>query len=282
MARRPIRHTDTTLGWQVREFRALWKAIREMRAERRLGQSEVEEGGDLRIRGLLSVLGELVVTGIVNLTGTLSMRSDAGAEMVRLGDMTYGRGLGFTRSDGTEAYVLAKAFSNSDTETWGLFDRNGDTIVSEEPLWGGGLARPRLEYPFQPVAATSGTPTLCGPYGFERSSTSDVWETLFVYEGRRQNVFLDLKFAAMCSDATTSGEIRAINLATGNQLVQFFGVPWEADVPVGTTSMTVIDPQPYAAVLPGEVDDYLGVGLQVRRTAGTGSITASVVMAIGG
>src|SRR5690606_757830 len=114
-----------------------------------------------------SVLGQLVVTGLVDLSGTLSMKSDDGAEMIRIGDMTYGRGAAFVRGDGVEAYVLARAFSNSDTETWGLFDRNGDVIVSEEPL-ASGLARPRLEYPFQPVAATSGTPTVCGPYGVER------------------------------------------------------------------------------------------------------------------
>lgn len=264
-------------GWFNRRLLELKREIEALRSERRASATTVGEGGSLFIRGLLRIAGAL------DLTGTLSMKSEDDVEMVRIGDMTYGRGFELKRDDGSPALLFRKAFSNSTMQTWVLTDRLGQGLVSENAL-GPGLLRPALEHPFQPVAATTGVAVTCGPYGWERQTSSAAWETLFVYDGKVQNPFLDLKFAAFCSDGTTAGEIQVVDLASGLPLAGFFQPAWLGDIPVGTTAYFIVDPPSTRIVTPGISDfgSYMRLGVQVRRTAGAGSITLAVPQSIGG
>jgi hypothetical protein len=260
-----------------RRLRKLEADVRFLRSSRDLiGRASVDAGKNLIIRGALRVVGAL------DLTGTMSMKSAAGDELVRMGDMPFGRGFELKRDNGIQAYVLAKPFTEDDQQTFHLIDQFGADLFSESPLTGG-IYRPHLEHPFEPISATSGTAVLCGPYGFERTTSSATFETLFMHDGKRQNGFIDLKIAAKCSDGTTAGVVQLVDLATGLPLPGFFLPSWLAVIPAGTTSMTVFDPSPDQALIAGfAVGAPMRLGLQARRTAGAGSITVSIAQSIGG
>lgn len=272
-----------------RSPRGIWRRLNDLeaavaflRSSRDLvGRATVEVGKSLIIKGTLLVIGKLDVTG------TVSMKSEDGEELFRLGDMEFGRGVEMKRDNGILAFVLSKVFEVSAQQTWSLRDQRGEQVVAENGL-GPGLLQPFLEYPFQPVAAASGTaaPT-CGPWGWERTTSSGSWTTLFAYDGKVQNPFLDLKFAAVCSDGTTAGEVQVVDLNTGVPLAGFLLPAWVGAIPAGTTVMTLLDPDPAWILLPiwgptEHVGDQMRIGLQCRRTAGAGSITVSVPQAIGG
>lgn len=271
------RGIDNDPGWINRKFSELKREIESLRSERRAAATTIAEGGSLFVRGLLRIAGAL------DLTGTLSMKSEDDVEMVRIGDMEFGRGFELKRDDGTQALGFRKAFSNSTTQSWVLTDRSGQVVVAENAL-SGGLSRPHLELPLQPFSATSGTAVTCGPHGWERTTSSTTWETLYVYDGKVQNPFLDFKFAAICSDGTTSGEVQVVDLDTGTPLAGFFEPAWLASIPLATTTYFVVDPPSTRIIAPDitEVGAYMRLGVQVRRTAGTGSITLAVPQSIGG
>lgn len=254
---RGIRRTDTDPGWINRKFREIDAAIRELRSAKRV---------------------------ITNLT----IPSSDGAtsnEIVEIGDMPHGdRGLRFWREDGVAALELRKTLSSASPQVWRLFDRTETPVVAEN-AFGRGLDRPYLEHPFQPVAATSGTAVTCGPYGLERTTSSTTFETLFAYDGKAQNMFLDFKFAVICSDATTAGQVQVIDLDTATARPGFALPPWLGAIPTGTTSHLILNP------LAGEVLSMVGdvgaggyqrLGVQARRTAGAGTIALSVVQSVGG
>lgn len=262
---------------------AIWDAIDELRetvkfnasSRDRIGRATIEIGRDFLVRGILKV------------TGAVSMVDADGAELLRIGDMFYGRGLEMKRANGVRAFLLAKAFENSTQQTWGFYDQSGQQVVAENSV-GRGLYKPFLEYPFQPVTAASGTGAPeYGPYGWERETSSGSWTTLFAYDGKCQNGFLDFKFAAMNSDGATEGEVQVVDLDTGLPLSGFFLPAWLGEIEAGWTTMTELDPESAWIITP--VFDFgvpfasqMRLGIQVRRTTGSGSITLSVPQAIGG
>lgn len=269
---------DDSLGNLRKDLEDLRALVKESLAAKRLARSAMAEGGSMIIRGILTIAGRLDVMGDVLL------KSGAGDDVVRMGTMPHGdTGLEFRREDGTQAFSMAKPFGPDSPQMWLLYDRIGQQVVAENSL-GPGLSRPHLEHPVQPVAATSGTAVTCGPYGWERQTSSTAWVTLFAYDGKVQNPFVDFKFAAFCSDGTTAGEIQVVDLETGTPLSGFLEGAWVGSVPAGTTAYLIVDP-PSTRVATPDVSDfgsYMRLGVQVRRTAGTGSITIAVPQAIGG
>lgn len=236
-------------------------------------------------RAAVGAGGQLLVEGLLKVRGSVSMLDDSGVELLRIGDMGIGRGLEVKRDDGSSALVVRKAFFNSSNQSVEIYDRSNRKIVAESGL-GPGLGSPSLEMPFQPVAAASGTAVTCGPYGWERTTTSTSWETLFTHDGKVQNPFLDLKLAARNSDGVTAGEIRVVD-AAGVPLAGFFLPAWVGVITAAMTTMTLIDPDAQWVALPlfgpGQgVGDQMRLGIQVRRTSGSGSLTLSVAQAIGG
>jgi hypothetical protein len=262
------RGVDGDLGWINRRFQAIQRQIDSLRSERRAEATTVGDGG-LRIDG-----GELV-----------ALDAD-GSILFRIGTLDLGdRGTVAYRDNGTIALEVRKLVDAAYVgQSVAIYDAGGKRVFMTEDLLGG-LRAPYLEHPFQPVAPSTGTAVTCGPYGWERVTTSTSFQTLFVYDGKRQNPFLDLKVAAVCSDATTAGEVQIVNLATGLPLDDFFNPdPWLGQIPAGTTSYLVIDPSPTRAVAADGIaaHAYMRLGIQVRRTAGAGSITLAVPQAIGG
>ena len=254
------RGIDTDPGWINRKLRDLEAKIEAMRSERRAAATTVSTGA-------------FVV-------------SSEGEEIFRIGDMEFGdRGVVIRRQNGTVAFEVrrlsAGAFVSQSTA---IRDNNGASALETDALFGG-VRAPYLEYTFQPIAAASGTTLTCGPYGFERTTTSTTFDTLFVYDGKRQNPYLDLKVAVKPSDTSTSAEVRVVNLATGTPLSDFFGGgSWLGTVPTGSSAFTLLDPSATQAVAAdaGAYQAAIRLGVQVRRTAGSGTLTVSVPQAIGG
>lgn len=252
------RGIDTEVGRENREVREIWRAIEALQSERRASATSVD-------------------------TGSFTVTS-AGQEIFRIGDMEFGdRGLAIRRENGAPALEMRKLSSGAFVgQSVAMYDA-ADRVVSTEDLFGG-LRTPYLEHPFQPIAASSGTAVTCGPYGWERVTTSGTFETLFVYDGKRQNPYLDIKVAVKPSDTTTSAEVRVVNLATGTALSSFSGGSWLGVVGTGSSAYTVVDPagtQVISADAGGSLA-AIRLGIQARRTAGAGSITLAVPQAIGG
>lgn len=275
---------DDAPGWLARKVEKLDRDLRELASAKRLAGSSLGSGSSLSILGTLKVVGSALVTGSLDLTGTLSMKTTTGAEQVRLGSMLHGdRGVTMRRDNGALALEIRKLSAGEFVgQSVVIYDSAPTSVLSTEDLFGG-LRQPYLEHPFQPVAAVSGTAVTCGPYGLERTTTSAVFETLFVHDGVRQNPHLNLKVAAVCSDGTTAGELRAVNVATGVQLPAFIDAQWNGVIAAGTTTYTVYDPGALATSLNGiAVHAAMRIGIQARRTAGAGTITVAVPSSTGG
>ena len=267
------RGIDNDPGWINREIQKLRREVESLRSERRAAATSIETG-DIR----LANGGSLIVDG-----GDVVMLDVDGSEIFRIGAMEFGdRGMVIKRENG-ETALEVRRLSGAFGEQGLAIYANGTRLLETDELFGG-LRRPFFEHPFQPVSATPGTAVTCGPYGLERSTTSGTFETLFVYDGKRQNPLLDLKVAALCSDGTTAGEVRIVDLATGTQLPGFLDPAWLGVIAAGTTTYTVLDPTAGQAVAASAASamSYVRLGIQVRRTAGSGSITLAVPQSIGG
>jgi len=155
----------------------------------------------------------------------------------------------------------------------------GDGYVSTSNS-GEGLGTPWLALPMQPVGA-AGTALTCGPYGFERATTSAAFETLFRHESIRQNVLWRPRLVVRCSDGTTTGEVQAVDLDTGLPLHVFAGTAWLAAVPAGVVADTALGPG-VSLVAPVAWGQPMRLGIQGRRVSGVGTMTLSVVQSIGG
>ena len=152
--------------------------------------------------------------------------------------------------------------------------------VAESPF-GNGLGRPVLSVPMQPVG-TTGTAVTCGPFGWERTTTSGTFETLFRNEGMRQNAAWMPVLSVRCSDGTTSGEAQFVDLATGTALVEVLSPTSLYAIALGTTVDTLLGPTAPGLLLPQPYGTTALLGIQVRRTAGAGTITVAVRQSIGG
>jgi hypothetical protein len=260
---------DTLGAWQRSVEERLEKLFTKSASSR---PAEVSSDGTFTVRGLLDLLG------------SVSLKDDTGVELVRLGSMPIGRGLEFKRGDGSQALAFRKPFADTDPLSLVLLDRASQVVFGENAL-GNGLGRPLLELPMQPIAAASGTAVTCGPFGWERTTTSTSFVSLFAYDGKAQNGFVDLKVAAKCSDGTTSGEIQVVDASTGLALGGFLAPPWTGVIPLGTTTLTVFDPaatQVMSLVHIVGFAESMRIEVQVRRTAGAGTITVAIPQSVGG
>lgn len=145
---------------------------------------------------------------------------------------------------------------------------------------GTGLAKPLLAMPTQPVAATP-TFAICGPNGWEQDTNSATFETLFQHVGVRQNVCWAPAVSVTCSDGTTAGQLRFVDLDTGLALQEALAPVSVYAVAAGSTDVDLAPAAP-GLLLPQEYGTPIRLGVQARVTAGAGSITVAVTQSIGG
>lgn len=255
-----------------REIKALKRAVEALRSERRAAATTLTNG-DLIIRGG----GKLVVDG-----GDFLLLDTDGSTVFRLGPQTYGdRGVTIFREDGTPALAVRKPFANSTQATLVVFDRVGNRVLSEA-TFGDGHEEPYLPIPIQPASSTTGTTPTCGPHGWERTTESATFESLFRSQFRRENPYSRWEFALATSDTTTAAEVRVINANTGGVLIGFFQPAWVGSYAGGSTAWQTIAP-PYGLSLGGfSYGSQAKLEVQARRTSGAGSVKVAVRLATGG
>lgn len=231
---------------------------------------EVSEG-DLTISG-----GDLVVDG-----GDFLLLDTDGSTVFRLGPQFFGdRGVAIFREDGSQSFYCTQPFDGYDGQIMGLLDRFGNDILQESPF-GEGREAPYQAMPFQPVG-TAGTAPTCGPFGWERAVTSTSFVDAFRWRGHQENPWARFRFNVRFSNTTTSCEVRVVDKDTGNGLQGFLvGSAWTGSVAMGSTADQSLD-TPYGLAMPGGWMGAVDLAVQVRRTAGTGTINLAVVTAQGG
>lgn len=260
---RTNRGIDDGIGRQERINRALWDAIGALGSEKRAAATTITDG-DLIVSGGAA----LIVDG-----GDFLLLDTDKSTVFRLGPQQYGdRGVSIFREDGTIAIGVRKVFPASAAQTLELRDRQGRVIVSEEAL-GSGLARPLLHIPMQPVLATpAALPT--GPYGVEVPCAETTWTTTHQAWYARHNQYGRFVVQVAASDTTTAGEVRVIDAATGDPLSDLFQPPWLGVRAAGATAHVAMESPRLA--LPGAPDARIAVAVQVRRTAGAGTLHIAV------
>lgn len=251
---------DTSPGWINAELKKLRREIEGLRTERRAAATTIGAGG-------------LTIDG-----GDVVMLDTDGSVMFRLGEQPLGdRGFLLARASGAAAITVANAFGGATQQELRLRDRFGNEMLSED-AFGTGFTRPWITFQMQPVKAASAA-VVAGPYGLENTHATTTWTTLFRAVMPRQNQFVTLSTRVAASDTTTSCELRLVDPASGAHLGQFLAGPFAATRDAGSTGYTAVSlPK---IMLHGQYLEEIGLELQVRRTAGAGTLTVAVERASG-
>jgi hypothetical protein len=215
--------------------------------------------------------GDLTVDG-----GDVLMLDTDGSVLFRLGAQQFGdRGIGVYRQDGSAALEVRQANVGGVQQVI-IRDSTGAALLSESGF-GAGLSRPRIPMPVLPTK----TPAAYGTNGPEVTSTSGTFETVYVCATRRQNPLWVPVLNVKCSDTTTAAEVRVLNDATGTPLVEFGSSSgWVGVKAAGSTAWSELTP---ALNVPGvAVDARMRMTVQVRRTAGAGTVSVAVPDSMGG
>jgi len=164
-----------------------------------------------------------------------------------------------SRADSTAAFAV---YGSTDTQQYvAMYDAEGHVICGDDILTGRGLARPYI-----PVSFTESVyPT--------RTTVSETFEELFTASFYWQHPQLLVYIYVRASDATTSGEVRAM-YSDGGLGVQIGST---AICSLGEYVSRSLGPAP----LPGDYSEFVEVTIQARRTAGAGTIGVRVVSAYG-
>lgn len=156
------------------------------------------------------------------------------------------REFGLLRDNGT--YVLRTFSVAGGNQAWALHDNNDGIVFSDDAVSGGGIARPW--FPLPAVRAR---------YSDWPASTAADFERVWNLSGYRQHpkCLLSVRHTTTTDPATT-GEVRVV---VGGTTVQTIPVQF-------AVATTTLDP----FVIPGQFGDGMTIGLDVRRTGGTGEV----------
>lgn len=249
-------------------FRNLEAAVSDVRAALSKRPKFEVSSGDLTISG-----GDLVVDG-----GDFLLLDTDGSTVFRLGPQEHGdRGVSLYREDGAAALTVKKLFSSSTDQIIEIRDRHGNLLMGEAGI-GAGMTGPSLAIPFVPVQATSG-PLSFGPHGPEVTTSDSAWTTVFSATFPRHNQFASVAFQVKPSDVTTAGELRVRDRPAANVLGEFAAPDWVPTIPAGVADYQEVSNGVLYQV--AGVNDETTLDVQVRRTAGAGSLTVAVSAAYG-
>lgn len=255
------------LSWINRELADLRKLITEGRYAQTLDAATLE--------GVLQVIGSIILSG----AGNLTVLTPTDQVILQIGPQPFAdQGLVLVRENGAPAIVMRKPFALSPDQTLDLRDRASNPMLSEG-AFAVGIDAPFLPLPMRPVGTATGqAAATLGVFGDERTSTSGVPTTVFRHDGLKQNTTGRFRFVARSSVGGTTGDIRVVDIDTGNVLNEWFGAPW-----IGTFSATtdteVISP---GLALPSTPGQPIRLAVQISRTAGAGTVTVAVTQSCGG
>lgn len=139
-----------------------------------------------------------------------------------------------------------------------VYDHAGNRIVGDDVPTGEGLARPYI-------------PVTIAPARFREwpATTATDFEPLQVARSLRQHPVLELHARFTTDRPDTRGELRFTNPATD--------IPFGSPIPVEFAQ----DVRTVRLQIPGRFGDLAEIALQARRTAGTGTVRATLAAAIG-
>lgn len=222
--------------WLVRRVTDLERQVRELLAGRRLEAASIGAGG-LTVKG-----GEVIV------------EAPDGSDIVRLGRVPFSGGgtkpgLVVYRSAAEGSSVAMSLFDG----IWAVWDREGHIVLSTDEVSGQGIARPWL-----PVTWAG------SDYTQWPGTTSGTFDTLVETAIPRQQPRLFARLRHTTDVSGTTGELRL--MCNGVQLGPTVAVGFT----VSTTDIGPVD-------LPtGTFSESLGMSVDGRRTAGTGTVRAMV------
>lgn len=202
----------------------------------------------------------IALAGTGSLTaGTTSI---GGYPAVLLGPLPTGDvGLELRRQDGTLALRVGASGIGASRTDVGIYDKSGGLIFGDSASVPDGIGRPSLSWPLLPADGADA-----------RSTTSGTFVTVFNAVGRKSNAAVELRFWGSCSDGTTAGEVRLVDFSDVPLLDLAGAAQVPTPIPAGTTSPALLVTDPCR--IAGEpYDTSLYVRVQVRRTAGAGTVT---------
>lgn len=221
----------------------------------------VQQIADLKRR--ISVLEAANRAGATSIDkGTLVARHTNGNAVFEAGFVsptTDGWGFAARRADGGLAWFV---YSEEDGDGfWAGLDKQGNILISEDGASGQGLALPYLPFVWETgVSVPSGTETTTSG-SFTSSHTA-------VYLKQHPKVIV--MALVRSSDGSTTGEIRLLNTTMGEQ------IGTTQSIVAGEFSFKIID-----GPISGTHLQSMQLDLQIRRTAGAGTIGARPYLSYG-
>jgi hypothetical protein len=240
--------------WVSRRMQHLQRQIDQLAAARSADATQIGAGGiTITAGGSVRIVDTSGTT--IAIIGTLPSpfydRADGSAQS----------GIIYYREDGSTAMVLGDGNATVPPfqQSLQIYDRGGATIVADDTNSGQGLARPYLTFG---AFADNTAPTL--------TTTSATFATIQTLIGYKQHPNITAQILCRSSDGTTTGEARLVDQG-GTQ------VGATVTIPASDFTYHTISP----AAVAGAHLAQISLNLQIRRTAGSGTIGARGVSAIG-
>lgn len=179
----------------------------------------------------------------------LKVLDESGNLIGFLGQAAGGTGLEVHRPDGSLSFLANTSYSGGYV---GAFDRGGNAVVTDDIDSGQGLARPYI-----PLAAFVDTsaPT--------QTTTSSTFVQIATASGYKQHPKVHAWVLVHSSAADTTGEVQLVD-ASGTQI--------GTTATIAASTLTAVEIGP--ADIAGAHEQLVTIDIQIRRTAGTGTIGA--------
>lgn len=196
-------------------------------------------------------------------TGTFTLKNpNTGNTVFYVGLLSNGDyGIEMYRDDGTLALRVGRAFIANPTQRIVLYNRVGNQICGDQFLANDGA----IDYSiFQAIPATLNP---------QVGVTSAVFVDTHIFYIVCNGAFQTFYFSAICTDGTTSGEVRLTD-ALGNAITGVFAASVSPiAIPIGTTVETDFNTDTTATPWIGNAEgSILTIKAQARRTAGVGTV----------
>jgi hypothetical protein len=201
-------------------------------------------------------------------SGTFSVRNGTfqvgtgSVPNVYFGPIDGSSGWQFKKDDGTPVFGLQGTPGN---QYWAFWDDQGNPIFSDDTVSGFGLAHPYLPVPCYPHYNGTGP----NPY---MTTTSGTFTGAWITRLKVQQPYVQFVLLCKCTnDGTTTGEI---TLRDNNN-----GISLDAATTLGVNFFGRVTLGPYALAGNFVMLDEAEFEVQIRRTAGTGTISALMLNA---
>jgi hypothetical protein len=167
----------------------------------------------------------------------------------------------FQKDDGTQVFNLQGSPGN---QYWAFFDDQGHTILSDDTVSGFGLAHPYLPVPCYPHYNGTGP----NPY---MTTTSGTFGGAWITRVKAQQPYIVFVVLCRCTnDGTTQGEV---TLRDNNNGVSITAVP------LGVNFFARVTLGPYSLANNFSYLEEAEFEIQIRRTAGAGTISVLMLNA---